>query len=103
MDEFLRLIEAVNTGLNVVKKVVDLPGVNALPYATTLSNAIAAVQTAAEAGMSVLPYIEAIKDTFSGDTPPTEAQLSELDAKIDELRAKLHAPLPPKEDGEDEA
>jgi len=47
----------------------------------------------------VLPYVTAIKDTFSGGVP-TQAQLNDLDVKIMELEAMVDAPLPPKEDGE---
>lgn len=102
MDDLQKLIEAINAGLRVVKQVAELPGVNVIPYATTLSSAIGAVQMAVEAGKEIMPYVTAIKDTFSGDTPPTQEQLDALDAKIAALRTDLHAPLPPKEAGEED-
>ena len=95
------LVEAFNSVASVVKTVADTPGVNMIPYATTVSSAIGALQTAVNAGVNILPYVVAIKDTFSGGVP-TQAQLDALDAEIARLEALVDAPLPPKEAGEPE-
>lgn len=92
------LLDAVNTGLGVIKKVADLGG-PIIPYATTLSSAISVLQELYKAGHDILPEVLAIKDTFGGTTP-TPQDLADLDARIAVARAKLHAPLPPPEDGE---
>lgn len=102
MDSDLqKFIDAVNTGLSVVKRIAELPGVSVIPYAATLSRAIAAVQTAVEAGQNIAPYIAAITDTFS-NPDVSEDDLAALNAKIATLRAELHAPLPQKEAGEED-
>lgn len=100
MSDIMQVLEAVNSALNVIKRVAETPGVNMLPYATTVSTAIAAVQTAYSAGVSVVPYVVAIKKTFDKPGIPAQSDLDALDAKIDALEAKVQAPLPPKEDGE---
>jgi hypothetical protein len=101
-EDLQKLLTAVNAGLTVVKQVAELPGVNVLPYASTLSSAIGVVQLAAEAGQNILPYVAAIQETFTSGNPPTVDQMVALDAKIAELRAQLQEPLPPKEAGEED-
>lgn len=99
MADLKQVLDAVNTALGVIKTVAETPGVNMIPYATTISSAISALQAAYLAGQNITPYIVAIKDTFTGGVP-TQDKLDALDAKIAELEAKADAPLPPKEDGE---
>jgi hypothetical protein len=102
MSDLQKALDAINLALGVVKTVASTPGINLLPYASTIAAAVGAMQTAVAAGVSIMPYVTAITDTFSGSAPPTEQELAALDAKIAELEAKVQAPLPPKEDGEPE-
>lgn len=102
MTDLQALFGAINTGLNTIKNIAALPGVNMLPYATTIATGISVLQLAFEAGQNIVPYAVAFTETFKGDTPPSQAKLDALDAKIDELRGKLHAPLPPAEEGEED-
>lgn len=99
MADLKQILEAVNLALGVVKTVAETPGVNVLPYATTVSAAVTALQAAFTAGKNITPYIEAIKDTFGGGVPSEEKRAA-LDARIAELEAAADAPLPPKEEGE---
>lgn len=94
-----QVLSAINQGLSVVQQVASLPGVSALPYASTLSSAINAIQAAEQAEQDIAPYVEAIAATFSG-TVPTQEQLDALDAQIVALDAQVDAPLPPPESGE---
>ena len=96
-----QLVDAFNSVANVIKTVANTPGVNMIPYATTVAAAVGALQSAVAAGVNILPYVQAIKETFEGGVP-TQGQLDSLDAKIAELEAKVQAPLPPREDGEPE-
>lgn len=99
MVDIKGLLDAVSTALSVIKTVANTPGVNLLPYANTVAGAIDAIQFAFEKGISIAGYVVALKDTFSNGVP-SQDKLDALDARIAELRAKIHAPLPPKEDGE---
>lgn len=94
-----QVLDAVSAALTVIKTVSQTPGVNVLPYATTVSAAVGAIQAAISAGKDIAPYVTAISDTFTG-TVPTQAQLDALDAKIAELESLVDAPLPPQENGE---
>lgn len=99
--DWKRAFEVVNMALGVVAGAGDIPGVNLIPYVSVVSSAAKAIQMGINAGVSVAPYIEAVWDTFKNGLPTPEA-VAALDAKIAELRAKLHAPLPPAEEGEPE-
>ena len=101
MTDIKQLLDTFNTVAGVIKTVAETPGVNMLPYASTVSSAISALQAGLNAGANILPYVTAIKDTFSGGVPSQE-QLDALDAKIAELEALVDAPLPPAEPGEPE-
>ena len=96
-----QVLDAVNAALSVIKTVANTPGVNMIPYVSTVSSAISVLQAAYSAGKNITPYVEAIANTFSGGVP-TQAELDALDAQIAELEAQVDAPLPPKEDGEPE-
>jgi hypothetical protein len=100
-QQILDLLSAVNSGLEVVKRVADTPGVSAIPYASTLSSAISAVQQLYKAGMDIEPQVTAIIDTFS-DPNVSETDMAALDAEIAAWSAKLDAPLPQAEPGEPE-
>jgi len=97
-----KALDAVNQALTVIKTIADTPGVNMLPYVSTLSGAIGAIQAAASVGKNILPYVEAIKDTFDKDHPPTAADMAALDLKIAALEAEVYKPLGPPEEGEED-
>ncbi len=96
-----QVLDAINSGLGVIKQVASTPGLNVLPYVSTVASAAGALQAAVAAGRDIAPYITAISGTFSGATP-TPDDLAALDAKIAELDAQVDAPLPPAEPGEPE-
>lgn len=96
------LFSAINTGLNTIKTIAALPGVNMIPYATTIAGGIEVLQLAFEAGQNIMPYVVAFKETFETGGEVPQEKLDALDVKINELRGKLHAPLPDKEDGEED-
>ena len=93
------VLSSVNTALGVIKTVAETPGVNLLPYASVVSSAISAIQTAEEIGINIAPYVMALKDTFSGGVP-TQEEMDALDNKIALLNAEIDAPLPDPEPGE---
>jgi hypothetical protein len=101
MANWQQAFSVINTALGVISAAGNTPGVNLIPYVSTVASAAAAIQTGLNAAVNVAPYVEAISDTFSGGLP-SASQLSALDAKIAELEAKVDAPLPPKEDGEED-
>lgn len=91
--------EVVSNALSVISAAGNTPGVNLIPYVGTIAAAAGAINAGLAAGIKVAPYVTAIKDTFINGLP-TEEKRQALDAKIADLRAQLHAPLPPPEDGE---
>lgn len=95
------VLDAVGTALGVIKSLADTPGVNLLPYVSTVSSAISVAQLAIGQGKNIASLVTSLKDTFSGGIP-TQEQLDALDARIAAARAKLQAPLPPKEEGEED-
>lgn len=95
------LLEAVDNAMVVVKQVADTPGINLIPYVSTVSSVIGATHAAYLAGKNIEPYVKALAGTFTGGgAVPTEAELAALNARIAVLEAKIDAPLPPKEEGE---
>lgn len=99
MADWKQAFDVINTALGVISAAGSTPGINLIPYVSTVAAAAGALQGALRIGRNVTPYVAAIKDTFSGELP-SASQLSALDAKIKELEALVDAPLPPKEDGE---
>lgn len=93
------VLDAVSTALGVIKNIAKVPGINVLPYVNTVSGAIDVAQIALSQGQNIADLVASLKETFAGGTP-TDAQLAALDARIAAARAKLHAPLPPPEEGE---
>lgn len=89
----------INQALGVIATVGNTPGINLIPYVSTVASAANALQSGLNAAVNIAPYIAAIKDTFANGLP-TEADRAALNAKIAELEAKVDAPLPPKEEGE---
>ena len=91
---------AIRTALGAIKSVGSRPGINLLPYVSTVANAAGAIETAMDLGLKVEPYVNAIAETFRSGLP-SASKLANLDAKISELHAAIQVPLPPREDGED--
>lgn len=96
ISEILATMDKIMTG---IKSVADTPGINMIPYVSTISGIIGTVHMAYEAGKNITPYVEAIKQTFDKGAP-SEGEIAALDARIAALDAEINAPLPPKEDGE---
>lgn len=101
MTDFKSLLTAVTTALGAISAAGNLPGVNLIPYVSTVASVAGLLQFAIEKGVNVASDIAALKDTFSNGLP-SQDKIDALDARIATLRTRLHAPLPPKEDGEDE-
>lgn len=101
MTDYKSLLTAVTTALGAISAAGNLPGVNLIPYVGTVASVAGLLQFALEKGVNVASDIAALKDTFSNGLP-SQDKIDALDARIATLRAKLHLPLPPKEDGEDE-
>lgn len=99
MATWQQALGVISNALGVISAAGSTPGLNLIPYVSTIAAAASAINAGLNAAVNVAPYIVAIKDTFSGGLP-TEAQRKALDDKIKELEAELNAPLPPKEDGE---
>lgn len=99
MADWRQALGVISNALSVISAAGSTPGVNMIPYVTTIAAAATAINAGLNAAVNVAPYITAIRDTFSGGLP-TEAQRKSLDDKIKELEAQLDAPLPPKEEGE---
>lgn len=99
--DFKALLDAFGNVASVIKTIADTPGVNLIPYASTVSNAVSAIQLGLKLGENVSTQINALRDTFANGIP-SQDKLDALDAKIATLRAKIHAPLPPKEEGEED-
>jgi hypothetical protein len=93
------ILGAVDTALGAIKTATNLPGVNLIPYVSTVSSAVGVIQLMLEQGQNVAHLVTDLKETFSGGLP-SEDKRAALDARIAAARAKLHAPLPPKEEGE---
>lgn len=90
----------INTALGVISTAGSTPGINLIPYVSTIASAASALQAGLNAAVNVAPYIVAISDTFSGDKLPSADEMKALDAKIAELEAKVDKELPEKEEGE---
>lgn len=93
------ILEGANNALTFIKSIADTPGVNMLPYVSTVSGAIGLIQAAYGAGKNIQPYVELFKKTFDGNAP-TQAELDALNVKTKELEAKIQIPLPPPDEGE---
>lgn len=103
MADLKSILAAIDNAMITIKGIAETPGINMLPYVSVLSSVIGTVHAAYVAGQNVAPFIEAINATFSSDNPaPSEADMAALDAKIAELESAIDAPLPPKEDGEED-
>lgn len=95
------ILGAVGTALGAIRTATHIPGASLIPYVSTVDDAIGAIQFALDKGQNIASLVTDLADTFSNGLPSQE-KLDALDAKIADLRAKVHAPLPPKEEGEEE-
>lgn len=100
MIDWKHAFEVISNALGVISSADQTPLV-LIPYVGTIAAAAGAINSGLKAGIKVAPYVEAIKETFAHGLP-TEEKRAALEVRIDELRAIIHAPLPPKEEGEPE-
>lgn len=91
--------EVVSNALSVISSVSAVPGINLIPYVSTVAAAASTINAGLQAGVKVAPYIMAIKETFANGLP-TQDKLDALDARIAQLRSIIQAPLPAPEEGE---
>lgn len=92
----------VSTSLGVINKLGNTPGVNLIPYVSTVASAAGALSMLIDAGKEFEPLATKLKDTFKPDAPlPTEAELAALDADTEAELTKLRT-MPPREDDEPE-
>ena len=89
----------IEKALGAIQGAANIPGINLLPYVSTVSSAATALQAGLHAAVDIAPYIVAISKTFAGGLP-SEAERKALAEKIKELEAEIDAPLPSPEDGE---
>lgn len=101
MADLSSLLSAVTTALGVIQTAGNLPGVNLIPYVSTVASAAGVLSFAIEKGQNVAKDIAAFKETFANGLP-SQDKIDALDARIEVLRAKIHAPLPEKEEGEED-
>jgi hypothetical protein len=101
MATFASILGAINTALSVIKTATAIPGASLIPYVSTVSSVVDTIQFALGKGANVAGLVSDLADTFSNGLP-SQDKLDALDAKIAALRVKLHAPLPDKEEGEEE-
>ena len=101
MATFTSVLGAISTALGAIKSATSIPGINLLPYVSTVNSAVDTIQFVMEKSQSVAGLVTDFTETFSNGLP-SQDKLDALDAKIADLRAKVHAPLPAKEEGEDE-
>lgn len=101
MIDWKHAFEVISNALGVISAAGNTPGINLIPYVSTVASAAGIINSGLNAGIKVAPYIAAIEETFINGLPAKE-NLVALDAKIAELREVVHAPLPPPEDGEED-
>lgn len=101
MSDWKAALDVITTALGIIKTAGNTPGINLIPYVGTVATAASVLQAGIQAGLNITPYITAISNTFFGGLP-TEAERAALDVKIAELEAKVDAPPPPKEEGEED-
>ena len=99
--DFKSILGAIGSALGVVKTATSIPGINLLPYVSTIGSAVGVIEFALEKGESIAGFVKDFANTFA-DGVPSQDQLDALDAKIATARAKLHMPLPAPEEGEPE-
>jgi hypothetical protein len=98
--DFRALLDSVTSALTMVQTIGATPGVNLIPYVSTIVSAAGVLKFGIEAGKNVADDIAAFKAAF--DHQPTPEELAALDARIAALRTELHAPMPAKDADEPE-
>jgi hypothetical protein len=92
----------VSTSLGVIQQIGNTPGVNLIPYVSTVSSVAGALSQLIAAEQEFEPLALKLAGTFKKDAaPPTEAEIAALDADTEAELAKLRA-MPPREEGEPE-
>lgn len=101
MVDIKSVLETMDKVMSTVKVAADMPGINLIPYVSTISGIIGTVHSVYSAGKVIEPYLEEIQATFpGGGKVPTQIEVDALNVKIKSLEAQLQAPMPAKEDGE---
>lgn len=102
MSDFQKLTAAVSKALDIITSVTNLPGVDLIPYVSTVNKILKYGQLALAAGNKVTPYVEALAVSFSSGALPSEEERVALDAKIEDMHAKIQGFNPVAEEGEEE-
>jgi hypothetical protein len=103
MTDFVKILDTIDGVMMTVKNVTDIPGVNLIPYVSTASSVIGTIHALYSGGKLAAGHLQEIQATFNpGAPPPSEEKLDALAKRMAELRAELHAPMPPKEADEPE-
>lgn len=97
----IKALDAIDTALQVISGIANTPGINLIPYVSTVAAVAGLASKAITIGKDVTPLLEELKSTFDGGQPP-QAAMDALDAKIALARQRLLAPMPPLEPGEPE-
>jgi hypothetical protein len=101
MTDYKAIAAALDTTLGTVKGILDMPGVNLIPYVPIVSTALGAIQAGVKAGVNVAPFVIDFVDTFK-DGPPSQDKVDALNLQIAALESMVDAALPPAEAGEEE-
>lgn len=102
MASIAQILETVDSVMSKVNAVAQLPGVNLIPYVSTISGIISTVHSVYQAGKDVTPFISEIKKTFDTPGTPSQEDVDALHAKIKDLEAQIDEPLPEKDPDEPE-
>jgi hypothetical protein len=75
---------------------------NPMAIIATISSVVGMAQTAASLAKDVKPFVDILWNDIFGKDPQTEEEVAAVAAtvktKLEELRARLHLPLPPEQD-----
>lgn len=100
-DNLNAVVDAAENVLSVIQTVGNLPGVDLIPYVSTVTKFLGYAQKAIEVGKVVAPQVADFVDTFSNGLPPAE-KLAALDARIAANHAAIQGFTPVAEEGEPE-
>lgn len=103
MADWKQAFDVINTALGVISAAGNTPGINLIPYVSTVAAAANALQAGLNAGVKITSRVIAIKDTFvPGAGLPSQDKIDALNAEIAALEAEVDAALPAPEPGEKE-